>query len=81
MSKAPTTCSECGGVTLQGEPPIHNRNCPAKFARPAEEDERRALRWLMDQRENGGPLDRCYAATVLGTLAWFEQEAPVDTRP
>jgi hypothetical protein len=52
-----------------------------EFVRPAEEDERRALRWLMDQREHGGPLDRKYAATMIDTLAYFEQEAPVDDRP
>ncbi len=41
-------------------------------SRPAEEDERRALIWLVDVRAHGGPLERRFAATVIGTLAWFE---------
>lgn len=52
-----------------------------RFVRPSEADERRALRWLMDVRENGGPLERGYARSVIETLSYFEQEAPVDTRP
>jgi hypothetical protein len=52
-----------------------------EFVRPTEEEERRALRWLCDVREYGGPLERNYAASVIQTLAFFEQEAPVDTRP
>jgi len=52
-----------------------------EFVRPSEEDERRALRWLIDVREHGGPLERRYAASIIETLAYFEQEAPVDTRP
>jgi hypothetical protein len=45
---------------------------PEQFVRPAEEDERRALLWLTDVREHGGPLVRTYAATNIDTLAWFE---------
>lgn len=52
-----------------------------EFRRPSEEDERRALRWLMDVRENGYPLERRYAQTVIETLAHFEQKEAVDDRP
>ena len=52
-----------------------------EFPRPSDEDERRALGWLMDVRENGGPLERRYAATTIEILAHFEQGYPVDDRP
>ena len=52
----------------------------SEFTRPSDEDERRALGWLMDVRENGGPLERRFARTIIETLAYFEQEVPVDTR-
>ena len=53
----------------------------AEFPRPTEIEERRALCWLMDVREFGGPLERVYAASVIRTLAHFEQKEPVDERP
>ena len=61
--------------------PDDNAAPKREFIRPNDEDERRALGWLMDVRENGGPLERRFARTIIETLAFFEQEVPVDTRP
>lgn len=46
----------------------------SEFVRPEIEAERRALMWLTDVRTHGGPLDRRFAATLIDTLAWFEQQ-------
>lgn len=51
------------------------------FDRPAEEDERRALIWLVDVRAHGGPLERLYAATIINTLAYFEGQEVVKGAP
>lgn len=50
--------------------------------RPSEEEERRALQWLMDVWENGDfVLERRNAATVIATLAWFESRVSEQPRP
>jgi hypothetical protein len=44
-------CPECGAETLDGEPPIHNRTCPAAtHARGYRDGELREPRELSDRR-------------------------------
>lgn len=58
-----------GNFVTPGRSPLPTR----EFQRPTEEDERRALIWLTDVREHGGPLERVYAASIIQTLAHFEE--------
>ena len=60
-------------MTPTTNPDSHNA---ARLLRPSEEDERRALSWLVDRKtwEQHSPLERHFAATILDTLAWFEQQ-------
>jgi hypothetical protein len=50
--------------------------------RPSEEEERKALSWLVDVRANSGfVLERMFADSIIRTLAYFEWASTDDLPP